>query len=84
MKSKLYVKNLAFKTENIDLEKLFSEVGTVVSVDVKKDKISGRNKGFAFVEMKNQQDASAAVEKFDKCHFMGRTIKVNITKDTIR
>ena len=81
MKSKLYVGNLSFNTENIDLEKLFSESGTVVSVDIMKDKSTGRNKGFGFVEMKNQQDAAAVVEKFNGSDFKGRTIKVNIAKD---
>ena len=81
MKSKLYVGNLSFNTENIDLEKLFSESGTVVSVDIIKDKNTGRNKGFGFVEMKNQQEAAGAIEKFNGFDFKGRAIKVNLAKD---
>lgn len=81
MKSKLYVGNLSFNTENIDLEKLFSESGTVVSVDVMKDKSTGRNKGFGFIEMKNQQEAAGAVEKFNGTDFKGRSIKVSVAKD---
>ena len=45
MKSKLYVGNLSFNTENVDLEKLFSESGTVESVNIIKDRSTGRNKG---------------------------------------
>ena len=81
MKSKLYVGNLSFNTENIDLEKLFSASGTVISVDIMKDKSTGRNKGFGFIEMKNQQEASGAIEKFNGMDFKGRKIKVNIAKD---
>ena len=81
MKSKLYVGNLSFNIENIDLEKIFSESGTVISVDIIKDKSTGRNKGFGFVEMKNQQEAAGAIEKFNGFDFKGRTIKVNLAKD---
>ncbi len=81
MKSKLYVGNLSFNTEDIDLEKFFSESGTVVSVNIMKDEKTGKNKGVGFVEMKNQQEAADAIEKFDGANFRGRTIKVNLAKD---
>ena len=81
MKSKLYVGNLPPNIENMDLEKLFSESGTVQSVNIIKDRDSGRNKGFGFVEMKNQQEAADAIEKFNGFDFKGRTIKVNLAKD---
>ena len=81
MKSKLYVGNLPHETESMDLEKLFSESGTVQSVYLVKDRDSGRSKGFGFVEMKNQQEAAGAIEKFNGFDFKGRTIKVNLAKD---
>ena len=81
MKSKLYVGNLPPNIENMDLEKLFSESGTVQSVNIIKDRDSGRNKGFGFVEMKNQQEAADAIEKFNGFDFKGRSIKVNLAKD---
>ena len=81
MKSKLYVGNLSSDVENMDLEKLFSENGTVQSVNIIKDRDSGRNKGFGFVEMTNQQEAADAIEKFNGFDFKGRTIKVNLAKD---
>lgn len=81
MKSKLYVGNLSYDVENKDLKKLFSESGTVQSVNIIKDRDSGRNKGFGFVEMKNQQEAAGAMEKFNGFDFKGRTIKVNLAKD---
>ena len=81
MKSKLYVGNLPHEVENADLEKLFSESGTVQSVNIIKDRDSGRNKGFGFVEMENQQEAASAIEKFNGFDFKGRAIKVNLARD---
>ena len=81
MKSKLYVGNLPHEAENMDLEKLFSECGTVQSVNIIKDRDSGRSKGFGFVEMKDPQEAASVIEKFNGFNFKGRTIKVNIAKD---
>ena len=84
MKSKLYIGNLPYEIEDADLEKLFSESGTVQSVFVVKDRDSGRNKGFGFVEMKDEQEASNAIEKFDGFDLKGRKIKVNIARDKKR
>ena len=84
MKSKLYVGNLPHEAESQDVEKLFSESGTVQSVYIVKDRDSGRNKGFGFVEMKTQQEAADAIEKFDGFDFKGRALKVNVAKDKRR
>lgn len=84
MKSKLYVGNLPYDVEDTDLEKLFSESGTVESVSIVKDRDSGRNKGFGFVEMKSPQDASSTIEKFNGFDFKGRAIKVNLARDKKR
>ena len=81
MKSKLYVGNLSFNTENVDLEKLFSESGSVESVNIIKDRSTGRNKGFGFIEMKTEQEATSAIEKFNGREFEGRTIRVSLAKD---
>ena len=81
MKSKLYVGNLPFDVENMDLENLFSESGTVQSVNIVKDRKSGKNKGFGFVEMKNQQEATDTIEKFNGSDLNGCTIKVSLAKD---
>ena len=81
MKSKLYVGNLPFDVENMDLENLFSKSGTIQSVHIVKDRNSGKNKGFGFVEMKNQQEATDAIEKFNGFDLNGCTIKVNFAKD---
>ena len=81
MKSKLYVGNLPYEIEKADLEKLFSESGAVQSVYIVKDKYSGRNKGFGFVEMKTEQEAAGAIEKFNGFDLKGRSIKVNLARD---
>ena len=81
MKSKLYVGNLSHDVENVDLEKLFSESGTVQSVNVIKDRDSGRNRGFGFVEMKNEQEATSAIENFNSKEFKGRSLRVNLAND---
>ena len=81
MKSKLYVGNLSFNTENVNLEKLFSESGTVESVHIMKDRSTGKNKGFGFIEMKTEQEASDAIDKLNGKEFEGRTIRVSLAKD---
>lgn len=81
MNSKLYVGNLPFDVENVDLENLFSENGTVKTVNIVKDRDTGRAKGFAFVEMKNQQEASAAIENLNEKDFKGRPLRVNLAND---
>lgn len=81
MNSKLYVGNLPFDVENVDLENLFSASGTVQSVNIVKDRDTGRAKGFGFVEMKNQQEASAAIQTLNEKDFKGRPLKVNLAND---
>ena len=81
MNSKLYVGNLPYDIENVDLESLFSENGTVQTVNIVKDRDTGRAKGFAFVEMKNQQEATKAIEILNEKDFRGRPLKVNLAND---
>ncbi len=81
MNAKLYVGNLPFNVENIDLENLFSQSGTVQSVNIIKDRDTGRAKGFGFVEMKNQEEASTAVLNLNEKDFRGRPLRVNPAHD---
>ena len=80
MPSKLYVGNLAYAVSNSDLEQLFSQVGQVQSVAVITDKFSGQSKGFGFVEMATEEDASKAIQQFNDTELKGRNIKVNEAK----
>jgi cold-inducible RNA-binding protein len=76
MNTKLYVGNLSLLTTAEDLRMLFSSAGGVVSVDLVKDKKTGKPKGFAFIEMVSQGDAGKAVSEFNGRSIDKRRIKV--------
>lgn len=80
MEAKLYVGNLPYDTVDADLEKIFSQVGTVTSAQVIKDRESGRSKGFGFVEMSSSDEANAAITKFHGTDFNGRPLTVNLAR----
>jgi RNA recognition motif-containing protein len=77
MSKKLYVGNLAFQTTSQDLQELFAQAGTVESASVIEDRDTGRSKGFAFVEMSTEEEATAAIEQFNGKEVGGRALKVN-------
>ena len=77
MNNKLYVGNLPYSLTEEDLKKLFAEVGSVESTAIITDKISGRSKGFGFVEMSSDEDAKKAIEAFDGKDLNGRNLVVN-------
>jgi len=77
MSTKLYVGSLSYETTEDALKNLFSEAGTVSSASVIIDKISGRSKGFGFVEMSTEEEAKKAIEMFNGKDFEGRTIVVD-------
>lgn len=80
MNAKLYVGNLSYEIENIDLQKLFESCGTVVSINVVTDRDTGRTKGFGFIEMENRDEAQKAIDTLNEQDLLGRTIKVNFAK----
>jgi RNA recognition motif-containing protein len=80
MEKKLYVGNLSYNTTELDLRTLFSQAGTVESVDLIKDRDSGRSKGFAFVEMSAQEEAENAIRMFNGTALDNRELKVNIAR----
>lgn len=73
----IYVGNLSYQAKEQDLSDLFSEYGTVASVKIMKDNMSGRAKGFAFVEMESDEDAKRAIEQLNNRAFMDRNLVVN-------
>jgi len=77
MDVKLYVGNLSYDTSEDDLRTLFSEAGTVSSVTMIKDRITGQSKGFAFVEMGSQSEAEQAIKLFDGFNLSDRKLKVD-------
>jgi cold-inducible RNA-binding protein len=80
MESKLYVGNLSYDTTEDGLRTMFTKAGTVVSVDMIKDRDTGRTKGFAFVTMTNQEEAENAIKILNEKTLDGRAIRVNIAK----
>jgi RNA recognition motif-containing protein len=77
MNKKLFVGNLSFTTTDDSLKDLFSQAGVVESVSIIVDKLSGRSRGFGFVEMSTEDEAQKAIDMFDGQEFEGRKIVVN-------
>lgn len=77
MNNKLFVGNISFKMSEDDLRDLFSQSGKVVSVAIPTDRDTGRKRGFAFVEMENEESAQAAIDAFNGKTIDGREIVVN-------
>jgi len=80
MESKLYVGNLSYNTTEDQLRTLFSQVGTVTSVTIIKDRDTGRSKGFGFVEMSTQAEAQKAIADLNGKTVDGRALRVNEAK----
>lgn len=76
MAKKLYVGNLPYTTTNDSLRDTFAQVGTVISANVIIDKMTGRSRGFGFVEMEDA-DADKAVETLNGKDMEGRKLVVN-------
>ena len=76
----IYVGNLSYNTTEDDLTSLFSKAGSVDTARIVTDRETGRSKGFGFVEMSNNDEAKAAIEKFNGVEFDNRSITVNEAK----
>lgn len=74
---KLYVGNLAYSTTNDQLKDLFSEAGSVSEATVVIDKMSGRSRGFGFIQMDNDDEAEKAIDMFNGKDVDGRKLVVN-------
>ncbi len=77
MAKKLYVGGLPYATTQEELGEAFAQAGKVESAIIITDKMSGRSKGFGFVEMATDEDAQKAIEMFNGKDFSGRTLTVN-------
>jgi len=77
MAKKLYVGNLSYNMTEDALKETFSQAGTVDSAIIIKDKMSGRSKGFGFVEMSTDEEAQKAVEMLNGKELDGRALTVN-------
>ncbi len=77
MAQKLYVGNLSYNVNDDSLKDLFTKAGNVQSAMVITDKMSGRSKGFGFVEMSSDDEAKAAIEMYNGQEVDGRKLTVN-------
>lgn len=77
MAKKLYVGNLSYDTTSDSLQAAFAQAGTVVSAQIIMDKMSGRSKGFGFVEMSTDEEAQAAIDMWNGKELDGRALTVN-------
>ena len=73
----IYVGNISYQVTEEDLNEVFSDYGKVKRVQVPMDRETGRQRGFAFVEMETEEEETAAIEALDGADWMGRTMKVN-------
>ena len=73
----IYVGNLPYSIVEEDLREIFEEYGEVASVKIISDKLTGRSKGFGFVEMDDEGEAKKAIDELNNAEISGRNIKVN-------
>jgi cold-inducible RNA-binding protein len=84
MQNKLFVRNISYKLTEVELEELFAPYGVVVSSSIPKDRETGRSRGFAFVEMKTQDEAEAAIRALNQREVQGREIFVSFSESKSR
>jgi cold-inducible RNA-binding protein len=78
MSKKLYVGNLSFSSTEESIKDLFSQYGEVLSIKIPTDQMTGRPRGFCFVEMENAEEA---INQLNNFNFDGRTLKVNVARE---
>jgi|SRR3989344_173964 len=77
MAKKLYVGGVPYSSTDESIKAAFSKAGTVVSATIIMDKMTGRSKGFGFVEMEDDAGAAAAIDMYNGKDFEGRNLTVN-------
>jgi len=77
MAKKLYIGSLSYSTTNDSLKAAFEQVGAVSSASVIMDKMTGRSRGFGFVEMPNDDEAMKSIEFWNGKELDGRALVVN-------
>lgn len=73
----IYVGNLSYGIKENDLKEIFEEYGETSSIRIIKDKMTGKSKGFAFVEMENDKEAKEAISNLNEAELQGRKLVVN-------
>jgi cold-inducible RNA-binding protein len=84
MSSKLFVGNLSYTTSEAELRRAFEPIGALKSVSIITDRMTGRPRGFGFVEFERAEDAQRAITSLDGQQVDGRAISVNIARERER
>jgi len=77
MAKKLYVGGIPYSSTDATLKDAFSQAGTVTSASIIMDRMTGRSKGFGFVEMASDSEAQAAIDMWNGKEFEGRNLTVS-------
>jgi RNA recognition motif-containing protein len=80
MAQKLYVGGLPYSTTDQELADAFAQAGTVTSASIVTDRMTGRSRGFGFVEMSSEAEGTAAIDMWHGKEFGGRTLTVNVAR----
>ncbi|MDZ4205760.1 MAG: RNA-binding protein [Patescibacteria group bacterium] len=80
MATKLYVGGIPYSTTEAALSDLFAKAGSVSSASIIIDRMTGRSKGFGFVEMSNDDEAQAAINMYNGQDYEGRKLTVNVAR----
>lgn len=76
----IYASKLSWNTTNESLRNLFSQFGEVAEANIITDRLTGRSRGYGFVEMPNENDAQKAISALNNTEFEGRLISVNVAR----
>ena len=80
MQNKLFVGNLPWSVDSEQLKETFSKYGDVTDAHVLTDKVTGRSRGFGFVEFATDEEAASAIDALDGSEMDGREINVNVAR----
>lgn len=78
--NKLYIGGIPYRTTEDELRTAFEEAGTVTSASIISDRMTGRSRGFGFVEMASEAEAQAAIDRWDGKEYDGRTLSVSFAR----
>ena len=81
MAKRIFVGGLSFNTTSDELQDAFAAVGPVTSAEVVTDRMTGRSRGFGFVEMQNEADTAVAIKQLNGTELDGRTLTVNEARE---
>ncbi len=84
MGNRIYVGNMNYATTEDELRDLFAQYGEVKRVTIVTDKVTGRPRGFAFVEMSSDDQASAAIAGLNNSQFAGRQLRIDAAQERPR